>query len=298
MGIRETNRLLHEVFPRDLKYNDESYIEWLYRKSPSGVVVEANRDDESGRIGHYAVVPQRWWDNGREVKVVLSLNTAVSERARGIGLFTRLAEETYANAEAMGVAWVIGVANANSTPGFIRKLGFSLKGPLDARFHLGWSWSRPRVIEVSDADCIRDHLELAAKLRGPEEFERLWDIEELSWRLSNPAASYHIVRIGNCLVVATRSRICGLPMCVILKIFVAGESSSVSMGRIARSINRHLHGITCVYGGFNRRVPPTGLRIPERLRPSPLNLIVKGLGDPSRESRPLSVMEFLDFDAY
>lgn len=298
MNNRETTRLLREVFPGDVKYNDQSYVDWLYGDSPSGVVVEANRDDESGRIGHYAVVPQRWWDSGREVKAVLSLNTAVSERARGMGLFTRLAEETYATAEEMGVAWVIGVANANSTPGFIRKLGFSLNGSLDARFHLGWSWSKPRVIKVGDADIIRDHLELTTKFRGAEEFERLWDVDELSWRLSNPIADYHTVRIGNCMVVATRSEFCGLPVCVILKIFVAGETSSVSMGRIARSVNRHLHGIACVYGGFNRRVLSTGWKIPERLRPSPLNLIVKGLGGQSRECRSLSVMEFLDFDAY
>ena len=60
----------------------------------------------------------------------LSLNTAVHERARGGGVFTRLAEETYDKARVRGIRVVVGVANANSTPGFVKRLGFTSIGPL------------------------------------------------------------------------------------------------------------------------------------------------------------------------
>jgi hypothetical protein len=293
-----TSQLLREVFPADLKYLDETYLDWLYRKSPSGTVIESNRDDEIGRIGHYAVVPQKWSLGGTEQIVGLSLNTAVSERARGMGMFTMLAGETYLMATEQGVGWIVGVANANSTPGFTRKLGFDLKGSLDARAIFGISLRRPTSVDSEDVVKLRDHIEQAMSSRQWDEFKRYWTIEELQWRLANPAARYWLIVVGNCLIVATRSTQMGVPIGVILKIFVGGEKANVSLSRIARYVSRAVKAPLCVYGGVNNRIRTRGIRIPRKFRPSPLNVIVKSLGNQPRPTPTPSVMEFLDFDAY
>lgn len=293
-----TSKLLREVFPADLKYLDEAYLDWLYRKSPSGTVIESNRDDEIGRIGHYAVVPQQWSLGGIKQIVALSLNTAVSERARGMGMFTLLAGETYLMAADQGVDWIVGVANANSTPGFTRKLGFDLKGPLDARAIFGISLRLPTIIDSENVVKLRDHLEQAMSSGQGEEFKRYWTIEELRWRLANPAARYWLIIVGNCLIVATRSTQMGVRFGVILKIFVGGEKATVSLSRIARSVSRVVKAPLCVYGGVNNRIRTRGIMIPRKFRPSPLNVIVKSLGNQPRPIPTPCVMEFLDFDAY
>jgi hypothetical protein len=83
MSVNEpTRRLLAEAFPDDPKFSRDAFLDWEY-DSPSGQVIERNRDDEVGRLGHYAVLPQRWQRDGVVEPWALSLNTAVSERARG-----------------------------------------------------------------------------------------------------------------------------------------------------------------------------------------------------------------------
>lgn len=296
--LSPTNRLLQEVFPGDSKYRDESYLEWLYRRSPSGEVIEANRDDSTGRIGHYAIVPQRWALNGVVGRAALSLNTAVSERARGMGLFTLLAAEAYELAEVFCVEWVVGVANANSTPGFTRKLGFELKESLDARVVLGFSWKRPNCVNIDDLDSFRSLVLRDTETLLQGDFRRHWDVDELRWRLSNPAAKYTLVFVDGCLVVGIRSVQFGMPVGIVLKVFVGEGAPSVSLSRVARAMSRAVRAPFSVYGGRNNQVRPGGIRIPRRLRPSPLNLIVKALGGGGDQIPTPSVIEFLDFDAY
>lgn len=50
---------------------------------------------------------------------------------------TNLADATYRKAAGVGLDAVYEVANANSTPGFLRKLLFALVSPLDAKIGLG-----------------------------------------------------------------------------------------------------------------------------------------------------------------
>ena len=52
-------------------------------------------------------------------------------------MFTILAERTYQYAAENGYRFVIGVANAQSTHGFIKNLDFKLIGPLDFKIGLG-----------------------------------------------------------------------------------------------------------------------------------------------------------------
>src|ERR1700689_1178742 len=126
-----TAALLAEVFPgADAARAD--YLQWLYARSPFGPVVEANLDDSSGGAGHYALVPITMSRDGTDYDAALSLNTAVHERARGGGVFVELATDAIEQARARGIHAVVGVANANSTPGFLRRLDFQLLTALPA----------------------------------------------------------------------------------------------------------------------------------------------------------------------
>ena len=289
--------LLREVFPDDAKFRTSDYLRWLYLKSPSGEVIDANVDDANGRLGHYAVVPQRWRVRGTITSVALSLNTAVSERARGQGLFTRLAEETYGTAAGRGVQFVVGVANANSTPGFAGKLKFRLLGPLDVRVFPGWSFRRVSRVSVEQLDEFASLIETSNSATSLSSTQRDWTIDELRWRLSNPDADYRISIVNGSLVVSATSKVAGLRVSVILKVFPRVGKRPVGLGSIARSIARSDGSLGAIYAGSNSGVRIGGFRLPMRFRPSPLNFIVRDLTGADRELRT-DVFEFLDFDAY
>src|SRR3954451_12456536 len=145
MTIDATGSLLQRTFPDAARISRPEYLRWLYEDSPFGPVIEANLDDEQGRAGHYAVVPIDLVSDGAEYRGALSLNTAVDQRARGGGVFVRLATEAIEKAEAQDVAMIVGVANANSTPGFVKRLSFDLVGPLPATVLVPTPHRRHRV---------------------------------------------------------------------------------------------------------------------------------------------------------
>ena len=127
--------LLGRVFGRSAKFTAEA-LAWRYRDNPAGMVVGADAWDGERLAAHYVTCPTVALVEGREVTGLLSLNTATDPEYQGRGLFTALAQATYEQGRAAGYGFVIGVANANSTPGFLRKLAFQDVGRLEAGVHL------------------------------------------------------------------------------------------------------------------------------------------------------------------
>ena len=172
--------LFSACFP-DAGHLRGDYLRWLYRDNPAGVVVGTDAWDGPRLAAHYACIPAAAGLEGRDRTVLLSLNTATHPDYQGRGLFTRLAEATYDAGERYGHALVYGVANANSTPGFLRKLGFSLAGPLDARVGAG------RL----DAAGGREAEDAARNAS----FLRRWPAAELAWRVANPVRPWRHGRL-------------------------------------------------------------------------------------------------------
>jgi GNAT superfamily N-acetyltransferase len=299
MSVNEpTRRLLAEAFPDDPKFSRDAFLDWEY-DSPSGRVIERNRDDEAGRLGHYAVLPQRWQRDGVVEPWALSLNTAVSERARGQGLFTTLADETYELARTeRGVRTIVGVANANSTPGFVGRLRFSLVGPLDVAV-LPWrpSIAARAIDRITVEQLLADPL-VQNPVYRPGAFTRVWDAAELAWRLASPGASYSVFRAPGALAITCASSFAKVPVAVLLKVIVAGDDV-VDLGPIVAAACTHHRAPAALHAGSNPDLRFRGMPLPDRFRPSPLNLIVRSL-DPDRPSESVipSTFEFLEFDAY
>ena len=69
--------------------------------------------------------------------------------------------------------------------------------------------------------------------------------------------------------------------------------------RAIRSITRWHRSAFAVYAGVNPTVTVQGIKLPRRLQPSPLNLIVRSL-DPSLDNTEIDfdTFELLDTDAY
>lgn len=296
LDLRRSQELLEQVFPDDSKYRDPSYLEWQYLRGPSGAAVTADRDDPIGRLGHYAVVPQRWLRSGAPVLNALSLNTAVAERGRGQGLFTALARAAYQDAADQGVRAIIGVANGNSTPGFTGKLGFRNLGPLPVVVAIARPSRTARTVLEPDM-LVEDRIVLAQAGHG--DTRRLWDPDELRWRLQAPNQRYIALRLDDAVVIACSTRVKGVKFAVILKVFAQPSGTHVNASSVVANVCRVARAPFAVYAGFNPHFRLTGFPVPLRARSSPLNLIVRSAaesGDIGQHAP--DCYEFLDFDAY
>jgi len=249
------------LFASTLATTTTEYLRWLYAANPHGAAVGMNEYAGDMLAGNYGPIPMTARVDGVATKGLLSLNTATHPSHQGKGLFTRLAEATYASAAERGYDFVVGVANANSTPGFTRKLGFQLVAPLDVLVGVG-------SVEPGDAPVAFsvDH--------G----------RSLEWRLSRPGASY--VRSGDSVFARAHG--------VGILAFLARTPLAERFPR-ARLTDRMRMWI-----GIDPSLRKRGVLapLPDRLKPSPLNLIFRDL----RGSRTLdkNALRFtlLDFDAY
>ncbi|MFD2366675.1 GNAT family N-acetyltransferase [Pseudoduganella sp. GCM10020061] len=264
--------LFQACFPGTRVFTPE-YVSWLYAANPDGPAVGFDAWEGDTLAAHYVCVPALVEIDGVPVRVLLSLNTATHPDFQGKGLFTRLAQMTYDAAAAEGFGGVYGVANANSTPGFLRKLGFTLVRPLEARIGIGGLWTREREIEPS--------------------FRRTWSDASLAWRCANPNNRVRAQAAADGLRMFARSVHAALPAYAELRtgglpVPHGMEAGAVSPVRLYLGLQPDERARYWNY-----------VSIPQRLRPSPLNLIFRSLGPRTLALDPKRIeFSFLDFDAY
>jgi GNAT superfamily N-acetyltransferase len=262
--IRNIAALLRAAFGDASRFT-ERYLRWQYEENPDGAAVGFDAFAGDDLAAHYVALPLRARLFGETAKGLLSLNTATSPAYQGKGLFTRLACATYERARELGYEFVVGVANANSTHGFVKKLGFQLVCPLDVRVGIG----RPQYDDT-----------------GASHFRRIWSEQSMDWRLRNPATAYAF-RAGAFWADP------GMPGTAIYlgKAFQCGSSLSKRPAA---------HPLTAWIGlAPNARWRGVALPVPQRMRPSPLNLIFRDLTPAGRTLDASRVFfEALDFDAY
>ena len=216
-------------------------------------------------------------------------------------MFVGLGAGTIDDAAAMGVETVVGVANANSTPGFVKRLGFELLAPLPASVMVpvpgSSSGIRSQDVRGASLDGVLG-AEVEPLLAVPAQGEaRRWTPETLAWRLRRPGASYAVHRGRDVLAITCHDRRAGLRVAIILKVFASSPLSPGGARALVRAACRHHRAPVALHVGFHDMVEFRGIALPKRLRASPLNLIYRSLVTPAREAS-IRRFEFLDFDAY
>jgi len=272
-ALAEYSDLFNACFLGTNRFTTE-YLKWLYVDNPDGKAFGFDARNEGVLAAHYVCVPARAMINGRPVRVLLSLNTATHPQFQGKGLFTKLAAMTYDAAALAGFEGVYGVANANSTPGFIRKLNFQLIRPLEA------------LVGIGRVGVVRGTAE------KPLAFERIWDDSSLNWRCASPYNQ--VTRTRRDGVWQFYSRAIG-PWLQAYGEVVLGEQVALASGSApVTPLKLYLGLVPDDAGGLRGFVS-----IPERFRPSPLNLIYRSLAKPGETLDSSRInFSFLDFDAY
>jgi GNAT superfamily N-acetyltransferase len=266
-------RLFEACFPNTRKFN-EAYLRWLYSENPFGHAVGFDAWDGDSLAAHYVGVPLQVRLERKEVMVLLSLNTATHPRYQGKGLFTKLAERTYDAAGQLGYSAIIGVANANSTPGFTRKLGFQLVEPLAARIGIG-------------------PLALSGRRESDAQLRTTWTASALAWRCQNPNNQV-FVRPHDFMVQVYARGVRNL-------VHAYAELPRDHLDPAGVPISNERLSPLRLYLGLEPGHTRTGtyVDIPHRFRPSPLNFIYRPLTTSLRElNRGAISFSFIDFDAY
>ncbi len=141
-------------------FSSQTFQHW-YLDNPNGRVVSYNALYGDIIAAHYAVIPVKMEISERIVPGLLSMATVTHPEHQGKGLFKQLAKCTYDYATRMGYEFVIGVANSNSFPGFIKHLRFQDVGMLD--------------VMVGFSKKIRED--------SSKTFRFYWDEKTVRWRL-------------------------------------------------------------------------------------------------------------------
>ena len=262
--------LFAQCFPRTTRFTPE-YLAWQYLHNPDGRAVGFDAWEGEQLAAHYVCLPALVQVDGVAVRVLLSLNTATAPAFQGQGLFTRLASLTYDAGAALGYDGVYGVANGNSTPGFVRKLGFQLVRPLEAMVGIGTLGTAAMPRQLS--------------------FQRSWTCETLQWRCASP---YNPVRCR------PRGAMWQFHAPALGKHMPAYAELALAHG-IAPAPTAGVPPLRLFIGLVPdaARGLSTFATIPRRLRPSPLNLIYRSFTQRVTHIDPrLVAFSFLDFDAY
>jgi GNAT superfamily N-acetyltransferase len=261
--IKQYSVLLSEVFTETKKYTSE-FLSWQYDLNPAGKVVGYDAYFGEELAAHYVTIPVLYVQNGKQIKGLLSLNTATHPKHQGKKLFTKLAEKTYELGTQLGYQFVIGVANQNSTHGFITKLGFKLVSPLEVVMYLG------KIGTVEPASNF---------------FQSHWTKELAEWRLKNPFTSYY--RNGKGIICDTH---------ITMIKAVMSQKKAFEVNRL----DDHSGFIKMTIGlNLESKKKLLKINLPDKFKPSPLNLIFKPLGSFNAEMNSSSIyFELMDFDAY
>jgi len=273
-SISEYANLLQMCFPGATHLNKDN-IKWQYIDNPAGKLVGYNAYSGNTLAAHYACIPTEVVLHGQRTLALLSLNTATHPDYQGNGLFKKLARKTFTLAESLDFSCVIGVANQNSTHGFVKSMDFQLVAPLEAK--IGFS-----DLNVDWGTCA-----------DKADFYCHWNRDSIDWRQRTPKKNMQcFIKSPNRVYGSAKIGIPGVQ--VSNPIYFPDGDSPTEPTRGPASLKLFL-GLfpkdTVSFRGY--------FDIPEFIKPSPLNLIYKALKSPIASLDPDKILfGFQDFDAY
>ena len=259
-ALTEILCLMHLSFAGHSEKFSPEYLKWQYADNPVGQIVGFNAYKGDVLAAHYVAMPIYMNIDGKKTLGLLSLNTATHPEHQGKRLFTTLANKTYEYAAENGYKFVIGVANAQSTHGFIKHLGFKLIGPL--------------IFKIGTGTNIYE--------RKDYTFTRYWDKEIMEWRLKNPSMKYF--KNGDLIVSPIK-----IGFKKLVHIDKEGLAQLPKLG--LRPLN--------LYIGFGANLDMGHyFNLPKFIKHSPFNLIFRDLtgGELPEVTRDNILFELIDYD--
>jgi len=149
---------------------------WAYIENPNGEPIVTLCYEGNRLVGHYAIMPMPLCLGNEALKSYLVMTAMVSESHRKFGLFPKLGIENSKVAFDLGVDFIMGFPNANSAPGFKKRLNWILP-PVDY------------VANISKAQLLQKKTSLLSTSKNVFSLN-LHDPKIRRWRMSRPGSNY------------------------------------------------------------------------------------------------------------
>ena len=269
--FKELSHLFKRVFKK--KFSTE-FLKWYYLLNPNGPALTNNAYYNGKIIGHYALIPIRIKLYEEEFKAALSVFTAIDENFRGLYLFNELANKTFELAKDEGKEFIIGVSNQKSTKLFVRYFKFKLVSQLDVKFGIG----------------------KIKKLQSKNNFKVIWNDKSLSWRLKNPRFDYQSNLQNKEFFVYNN-------FYKFFKIEIGRFSQnqfSSTFKNFRKKYNFRFFNLWIGLGNY-RWKNSLYFNFPEKLKPAPLNFIIKDISNKNHNiaiTKESIDFQLIDFDIF
>jgi len=231
-----------------------------------GTVVGMDAFYDGKLVAHHAAMPVLYHVFGKPVKALLAINNGTHPDHQGKGLFTKIGNMNFDEAKQLGYHFVISANNQNSTYGYLNKFGFRKLAPL--------------IVKVGIGKIIPDNANNYA-------VHSIWNEENLAWRLQNPMSKYY--RNNDSIFAATN---------------YAGFRAQMLSRECNLLKDKDLKSTKLpftVWIGMSENLKRQGILVdlPDKLKPAPLNLLIKDLiGNIPLFTKEEIFYELIDLDAY
>ncbi len=215
-----------------------------YLENPLGRVISFNAFYGEELVAHYACIPYAMNIGGRKSIGLFDMATVTHPDHRGKGLFKKLAQTTYDFAKKQGYEFILGVANANSFPGYMKYFPMTFVGQLEVRMGLGLNI-------LPDAS---------------KEYSVYYDKDVFEWRLRCGRANYS--REKNAVLGKYNSMVQTYMGC-----YSDEFLSSIDIA------NKHWCFRPRLYVGMGAKFKSLYLKVPKFIKRSPFNVIFLDLTD-------------------
>ena len=261
--------LQNAVYEGKHVFTSEGFHYW-YLDNPNGRVVSFNAIYREIIAAHYALVPIKMCISGKVSLGLLSMATVTHPNHRGKGLFKTLAKATYEYAAQNGFEFVIGVANANSYPGFIKYFDFQDVGQLEVL--IGFS---NRIAPSGD-----------------KVFNISWDETSLEWRATRDGYSKDSTTLYGTKGVWKFKKV------PFIKTFLGKQEKTLLEGLSIDYVNNLLRPLN-LYVGLGSNAREVGyFELPKFVKHSPFHLIFMDLtgGKLPKMTKDNVFFQLMDFD--
>lgn len=242
LEFKQLVTLQNEVYKeRGITFTVDGFKRW-YVDNPLGKAISFNAFDGDKMVAHYVCIPTKMIIDGRVVDGIKSMATVTHPNYRGRGLFKTLAKMTYDYAKEHGYEFVVGVANANSFPGFMKYFPFTFVGKLEVKLGYGLN-----IIPAEN-----------------KTFYGFWDKNSMIWR----KGAHAYKKSGSCILGKY-----GRYVRVFMGHFDEDLLSEINFPQSGLSIKPLL------YVGLGAKIKSPFFNVPKFIKHSPFNLIFLDLTD-------------------
>ena len=253
------------VFKKNIEY-----FRWLYNANPMGKYIGIDAFDGDKLVGQIGGIPYDFKFHNNKIRTIVSINICIDKLYRGGQIFHKLSSSFEKLLIKNNYDLLIAIGNKMASPAWIRSLNMKNLGQLKS--YLGLCDFSKTDVNLKDYNFFMD-----------------WQLDTIKWRCSNPNKKTELIKYKNKKLVLAKTNI---PLINAYTIFPYDINNEIK--------NLHIDFNLKTYIVFFNEIKDSFffIKIPQILKPSPLNFLYKFLKKDYDLKESEVFFSFLDFDAF